>query len=193
MRTLFVISLLLLSSLSYAGIPDSVVIYDWEEIPDSIDSNKVKAIRFSKMKLEALPEELAKFGHIEYLILRKNRLSELPAFITTFQKLKYLDLSLNRFAELPEQVCALSQLEELIVNRNEITTLPVCIDQAKNLTYIDLWNNPIRTLPNTLTNLQKLDKVDLSGIKFGPSFQQRWTEEMPKVTFVFEEPCDCME
>jgi len=192
MRVLFVIFSLLLTNASLADVPDSVVVYQWDELPDSIAPEGVVAISFRKMRLESLPKELAKFQNLEYLILSKNKLVALPLYIAEMHKLKYLDLSQNKFTELPNEVCELKSLTTLILNRNEFSTLPDCISQANNLSYIDLWDNPIRTLPMSMVAMKNLRKVDLSGIKFSPSFQKGWVERMSWVRFVFEEPCDCM-
>lgn len=193
MRAIFVISLLLLTNLAFCSVPDSVEVYDWEDLHDTINVDEVVAISFAKMRLDVLPDDLEKYKNVQYLILRKNRLTELPDFIAEFKELRYIDLSLNRLTELPGEICGLPKLEELILNRNEISSLPMCISEAMQLTYIDLWNNPVRSLPITMKELSHLKKVDLSGIKFAPSFQERWINAMPQVTFVFEEPCDCME
>lgn len=193
MKVLFAISLLLLANSVFAKITDSIQVYQWEDITEDMDPLEVKAISFRKMKLDSLPKKLAQFENLEYLILSKNRLTELPDFIGEMTKIVHLDLSQNKFSELPEQVCSLSNLEELILNRNLLSTLPSCISNNDRLHYIDLWDNPIRTLPESFTEMTSLRKVDLTGIKFAPSFQEKWGTSMPQVTFIFEEPCNCME
>ena len=193
MRVLFVISLLLLTSPAFASIPDSVQIYNWDEVSDTLNRDEVIALSFHKMKLEELPAELAAFKNIKYLILSKNKLKALPGFVGEMKELIYLDLSQNKFEVLPEEVCQLPRLEQLILNRNELRTLPECISGATALSYIDLWENPIRTLPESLVMLEHLKKIDLSGIKFAPGFQEDWHNRLPQVTIIFEEPCNCME
>jgi Leucine-rich repeat (LRR) protein len=192
MKMLFVISLLLLTSPAFAEIPDSVKVYHWSDVSDTLDRDAVEALSFHRMKLDSLPQSLEGFSQLKYLILRKNKLSELPDFIATMNHLVYIDLSQNRFKELPEEICKLTALEKLILNRNSLKTLPECISAASSITYIDLWDNPIRTLPESLVDLPHLKKVDLSGIKFAPKFQEEWYAKLPRVKWVFEEPCDCM-
>ncbi|PWL27310.1 MAG: hypothetical protein DCO96_11220 [Fluviicola sp. XM-24bin1] len=193
MKMLFAISLLLLTSPTFAKVPDSVEVIHWADVSDSTDREQVVALSFHKLKLEELPAELAEFKNIQYLILAKNRLSDLPDFIGEMKGLIYLDLSQNKFKTLPDEVCQLTSLQKLILNRNDLQTLPACISGASSLTYIDLWDNPIRTLPESLISLENLKKIDLSGIKFSPSFQEDWYAKLPKVKFIFEEPCNCME
>lgn len=193
MKVLFAISLLLLANTGFTGVPDSVQVYQWEEIPETLDPKEVIALSFHKLKLEVLPANLAEFENLEYLILSKNKLKDLPEFVADLASLRYVDLSQNRLKELPEEICALPNLEELILNRNELETLPTCISNAAELRKIDLWLNPVRTLPETLVQLKHLEKVDLSGIKFSPTFQEDWYEKLPRVQWIFEEPCNCME
>lgn len=192
MKALFVIFSLLLTNAVLADVPDSIRVYHWEEISDSVAPESVVAISFRKMKLESLPQELRKYTGVQYLILSKNRLTKLPDFLSEMTELKHLDISQNRFTTLPKQVCSLASLNELILNRNELETLPDCINKAQNLRYIDLWDNQIRSLPMSMVGMANLRKVDLSGIKFSPEFQKGWIERMSWVKFVFEEPCDCM-
>jgi hypothetical protein len=192
MKVLFAISLLLLTSSAFAKVPDSVKVYHWSEVSDTLDRDVVVALSFHKMKMESLPVELEQFPNLQYLIVSKNKLSNLPGFIADLKDLIYIDLSQNRFNELPEEICSLTSIEKLILNRNGLKALPECISGALAITYIDLWDNPIRTLPETMVDLPKLKKVDLSGIKFSPKFQEDWYEKLPRVKWVFEEPCDCM-
>ena len=193
MKVLFAVISLLLTNGIFAGIPDSVHVYHWEELPDSVPPETVVALSFHRMKLDSLPHELAEFENLQYLIVSRNRLSALPTFLSEMQALTYLDLSLNRFKTLPAEVCSLTKLTDLILNRNSISTLPTCIGQVFHLRYIDLWDNPVRSLPESLVDLSELQKIDLSGIKFAPTFQEKWYGLMPRVNFVFEEPCNCME
>lgn len=192
MKVLFAISLLLLTSSVFAKVPDSVKVYHWSEVSDTLDRGAVVALSFHKMKLESLPSELEEFKNLQYLVVGKNKLTDLPDFVADMKRLIYVDLSQNRFKELPEEICALTSLEKLILNRNELNTLPECISGASSISYIDLWDNPIRTLPESLVDLPNLKKIDLSGIKFSPKFQEEWYEKLPRVKLIFEEPCDCM-
>jgi len=192
MKVLFAISLLLLTSPAFGKVPDSVKVYHWSEVSDTLDRDAVVAMSFHKMKLDSLPAELGQFQNLQYLIVGKNKLSNLPDFVAEFKDLIYIDLSQNRFKELPEEICTLTSLEKLILNRNGLSTLPECISSASAITYIDLWDNPIRTLPETLVDLSNLKKLDLSGIKFSPKFQEDWYEKLPRVKLIFEAPCDCM-
>ena len=94
---------------------------------------------------------------------------------------------------MPFVLCQLKTLEGLIMNRNLLTTLPMCIEFMTHLTYLDLYDNPIRSFPDSFERMSNLSKVDLSGIRFGPTFQETWRARMPNTNFVFDNACDCME
>lgn len=194
MKTLFVlISLLSTSGALWSQIPDSVRVFEWEELTDSISSDTVYAISFRKMKLEEVPAGVHKYTNVRYLDFGKNKLTKLPTYFGQFDQLIWLNLERNEFSALPPVICQLKTLTHLILNQNELERLPQCIEYAEMLQYIDLYDNPFRELPESFERLSNLKKVDFSGIKFGPTFQQHWTSRMPNVDFVFEEPCECME
>ncbi len=194
MRFLFAVILTLaVTKSSDAQIPESVVTYQWEAMPDSIPADSIVSIDLSKLKLDSVPTSLQQYKNLRYLNLGKNKLSYLPSFIVEFQYLTWLNLEKNRFETFPLAVCQLENVEQLVINRNFIEQIPECIEYAKNLTYIDFYDNPIRVLPESFERLGKLQKVDFTGIRFAPSFQRKWIAAMPNVKFVFDEPCDCME
>lgn len=194
MRKIFGIILLLSAPLSvFSQLPDSVVTYHWEELPEQFDPDTIISLSLSKMKLDSLPAKLSEFKNLQHLDLGKNKLTSLPPYIVEFKSLKTLNLEKNRFEIFPLVICQLVNLESLILNRNTIERVPDCIEFASNLVYIDFYDNPIRHLPESFERLKNLKKVDFSGIRFAPSFQERWIRRMPNTEFVFEVPCDCME
>lgn len=190
MKRRFAIILLLWSSATFAAKHD-FPIYEWEEVKNA-SPDTVYGISFEKMKLEKLPDELAKFVELRVLLAGKNKLTSLPEFISSFSKLEELNLEKNDFKTFPGQVCALKSLRILVMNRNEIAGMPSCIGSLSELVIIDLYDNPIMALPESLTQLTKLKEVDLSGIRFKPAFQEKWRKAMPDVYFDFDPPCDCM-
>jgi Leucine-rich repeat (LRR) protein len=79
-----------------------------------------------------------------------------------------------------------------LIGNNLFETIPSCISGISNLEYLDLYDTPIRNLPVSLEELDHLQKIDLSGIKFSPEFQESWLQRMPEVTWEFDPPCACM-
>jgi len=167
-------------------------IYNWDVLVNC-NPDTVYAISFSKNKLEALPNDLIRYKNLEYLDVSKNKLSSLPSFIGDFQNLKHLDISKNEFLVFPVEICRLGNLMYLIANRNTFTSLPDCIKYCSNLEYLDLWDTPVSEFPLGFDNLAKLKKLDLSGIRFGPTFQQTLKQRLPNTEILFDPPCDCME
>ena len=191
MKKLFVISLLLLSDPLVAQQGD-LHVYTWEQV-NTADPDTIFAISFSKQKVSVLPKELAAFGNLKYLDLGKNKLTELPDFIGNFSKLEHLDLSKNELSVFPIEICRLSSLKTLILNRNTFDQIPDCIGFLKNLELIDLWDTPVMHFPPSLVNLKQLKRIDLQGVKYGPTFQKQFRESLSWVTIEFDTPCDCME
>lgn len=192
MRKLFGLILILFVSANTIGQQDSIRVYNWEEVLNA-NPDTVFGISFTKMKLDSLPAELVNFKKLIVLNVSKNKLSDLPSFVSEFKSLKILNIEKNQFDKMPIEICGLINIEKLILNRNNIETLPECIGFLEKLEYIDLFDNPIRTLPESIALLTNLKEIDLSGIKFSPTFQNSWKSKLPKVIFVFDAPCDCME
>lgn len=194
MRILFAIILALaVTNGSRAQIPDAVITYQWEAMPDSMSKDSIFSISLAKLKLDSVPSALSTYKNLRFIDLGKNKLTSLPAFFADFKQLQWLNLEKNRFEICPLVICQLSNLTHLIFNRNFIERMPDCIEYASELRYIDFYDNPIRELPESFERLKKLEKADFSGIRFGPSFQRKWIGRMPNVEFIFEEPCECME
>lgn len=194
MRLRFAIILFLcFPELGLAQIPESVATYRWETIANDINPDTVISLDLSKLKLDSVPEALGKFKNLRYLDLGKNKLTDLPAFFSDFQQLEVLILEKNRIEIFPLVICQLKALKHLNFNRNLIARVPECIEYASALEYIDFYDTPIRELPESFARLSNLKKVDFSGIRFSPSFQQKWKTALPNVELIFEEACDCME
>lgn len=192
MKKLFVISILLIFSEQLIGQTGELRILSWEQAK-SANPDTVFAISFSKQKVSTLPEDLARFANLTHLDLGKNKLTELPEFVGGFSKLEYLDLSKNDLSVFPVEICRLSALKTLVINRNMFDQLPDCIGYLKELETLDLWDTPVMNFPASLTNLKKLKRIDLQGVKYGPTFQKQFKESLPWVTIEFDPPCDCME
>ena len=167
-------------------------VYSWN-VAKNCSPDTVYGISFSKMKLEALPEELAKFTRLKKLDISANKLKTLPAFIASFRDLEEIDFSKNKFTDFPEPVLELKKLRKLSFNRNMVSLLPESFAKLQNLQYIDFWDNPIARFPEAFTEIPALKTIHAEGIKYGPKFQQRWIGTLPDCTIFFDPPCDCVE
>lgn len=165
--------------------------YSWEEAkmasPDTI-----YGITFSKLKLTELPEELARFKELRKLNIEKNKLETLPKFIAEFDHLIELDVGRNKLINFPLVACRMPTIQRLILNRNSFEVIPECIEYMKELKYLDLYDTPVGALPNSMIKLDKLEKIDFTGIRFSPEFQEKWKSSLPDVELIFDPPCDCM-
>ena len=192
MKKLFVISIVLQISAALFGQGSILTVYSWEEVRNA-NPDTVLAISFNKLKIVSVPNELKKFKNLMHLDLGKNKLTELPEFIGDFSKLEHLDLSKNDLAIFPIEICKLSALKTLIVNRNTFDQLPDCISYLGQLEFIDLWDTPVMSFPPSLVNMKNLKRIDLQGVRYGPTFQMKFKESLPWVSIEFDPPCDCME
>lgn len=193
MKCLYV--LILVSSFPFFGkatVPDSVITYHWDDLPETYNPDTIISLSFDKLKLETLPSALQEFKNLRYIDLGRNKLTELPDYFAEFNQLKEINLDKNRITTFPLEICQMDSLTDLILSRNQISRVPDCIEYAENLKYLDFYDNPIRHLPEGFERMKNLEKVDFSGIRFTPEFQEKWIRRMPQVEFVFEVPCDCM-
>ncbi|MFT6923043.1 MAG: leucine-rich repeat protein SHOC2 [Crocinitomicaceae bacterium] len=191
MKFLSAIILFLVCNCAFAQT-EKYEIYKWEELPSTYDADTIYGLSLSKMRLDSVPEELSKFQNLIHLDLSKNKLRELPNFIGDMSKITILNLEKNKFTSMPNELCRMKNVERLILNRNFLGTLPSCIEYLTGIKYIDLYDNPISSLPESFERMQNLEEIDLSGIRFGASFQESWQKRLPNVKFVFDDACDCM-
>jgi Leucine-rich repeat (LRR) protein len=166
-------------------------IYNWDEI-SGCNPDTIFGLSLEKLKMDTIPMELSAFKNLRFLNLGKNRLSELPDFIGEMKSLEVLDLSKNEFSIFPIPICRLEKLRKLIVNRNQFESIPDCIKYCKELEEIDLWDTPIGGFPEGFYSLINLKVIDLTGLRFGPSFQERLIEQFPNTNITMEPPCNCM-
>jgi Leucine-rich repeat (LRR) protein len=191
MKKIFALCLAIWSVNASATPTDSLHVYTWAEAlkanPDSVFS-----LSLEKMKLETLPAELMQFRQLRKLDLSKNRLTKLPENIAELSQLRELDLGKNDFENFPLELCQLTELRRLILNRNPFSMIPDCIRYLTQLNYLDLWDTPIQSFPEAFTDMHALKSLDVRGLRFSPSFQERWRERLPWMKIEFEAPCDCM-
>jgi len=191
MKSLFVIILLIVCSFQLSAQLEGVKIYKWKEVV-SASPDTIYGLSLAKLKLETLPQKLTEFTQLKVLDLKKNKLTELPDFIATFHKLERINLDKNNLVYFPVVFCRMPQLKNILIGNNFFETLPNCISGIESLEYLDLYDTPIRNLPVSLQELNHLQKIDLSGIKFSPEFQESWLQRMPEGYLEFDPPCACM-
>lgn len=191
MKKRFALFCLLINSFWVFNQEHTLNIYSWEQVKNA-NPDTIFAISLSKLKLEKLPEELAKFTKLEYLDVSKNKLSELPTFVGDFSDLKVLDISKNEFAVFPVEICKLTHIQQLIANRNTFDQLPTCIQYCSELISIDLWETPVSTFPESMLLMKNLKSIDLQGVRFGPAFHKDLQAKFPWIEFKLDPPCDCM-
>ena len=194
MKKIFALIFLLSTTLSFSQdyVVENVVVYDWE-IAKSANPDTIYGISFRKLKLEEVPQELEKFKQLKVLNLSKNRIVNLPEFIGELQFLEDLDLTKNKLEYYPLTLCKNSSLRFLRLGQNVFENLPACIESLQKLEYLDLIDTPISDLPESIARLKHLQEVDLTGIRFSPSFQETWIAKMSNVKMIFDAPCDCFE
>lgn len=168
------------------------MVYDWE-VAKNANPDTIFGISFAKLKLDQLPTELATFKKLRKLNLEKNKLTEIPDFIADFKELEELNAGKNKLETFPIQICRMNSVKRLILNRNNFEIIPDCIQYSSELRYLDLYDCPLKGLPNTLTELKYLEEIDLSGIRFSPTFQESWLKKLPNTKLIFDPPCDCMD
>jgi Leucine-rich repeat (LRR) protein len=178
--------------LFFAQKADTVRYYTLEEAK-TVHSDSVFAIRMSKKKLNSIPKEIQFYRNLRHLDLSKNKLTELPEFIGSMSNLIDLDLGKNKFTSFPTELCKLSNLRRLVLNQNQFTHISECIGNLENLYYLDLWDTPLETFPNAFISMKNLKSIDMRGILYGPTYQQKWIRSLHWVKIEFDAPCDCVE
>lgn len=191
MKKTLALCLLLWTSWNVAA-QDTLKVYTWEEALNA-PRDSVYRLDASKQKWDSLPAELFTFTKLQYLNISKNHLRALPTEISTFKDLMVIDASRNKLETFPVVLCPMTQLRKLLLSRNLIPSIPSCIGYFSQLTVLDIWDNPIRSLPEELMQVKTLKTVDLRGILFNSSFQEKWITSMPDTKWYFDAPCHCLD
>ncbi len=191
MKSLFAIFLIALPFSILFGQIENIRVLSWNDIT-GCNPDTVYGLSFEKLKLDSIPPELSAFKNLKILNLGKNKLDELPDFIGDFKDLEVLDLSKNEFSIFPLPICKLTKLKRLVVNRNLFESIPDCIKYCSDLEEVDLWDTPISGLPEGFYALTNLKVLDLTGLRFGPTFQENLITKFPHTKISMEPPCDCM-
>ena len=155
-----------------------------------VPADSVYRLDLSKNKLTEVPREIYQFKNLQELNLSKNKLTDLPVDFK-FDNLRILDISRNKLEVFPNALCENTSIRNLFMGKNFIKYLPDCIGNMHDLIVLDIWFNPLEDLPESMTQLRNLRSLDLSGISFNKSQQQKWTEMLHWVKIEFEAACNC--
>ena len=87
----------------------------------------------------------------------------------------------------------MKSLKQLGISQNPFSHISECIINLDNLKFIDLFETPLETFPNAFLAMKNLKHIDMQGIVYGPTYQQKWRRGLHWVKIEFDAPCDCME
>ena len=107
--------------------------------------------------------------------LSKRKLTKLPKELMQFKYLRHLNVSNNKLTEIPEFLSSFTQLKDLNISKNKFTVFPSEICKMKSL------------------KMKNLKNIEMQGIVYGPTYQQKWIRGLHWVKIEFDAPCDCME
>lgn len=141
-------------------------------------------LNISETALTTIPDDLAKLGNLQTLLLYDNQITAVPAAIGQLDKLKVLDLSRNRITELPDSITQLLNLTTINVSHNQLQTIPalhgfaklsvlnashnqltqfpdICVEDNRNLAEILLMDNGIGAIPHAIEQLVSLKQLSM--------------------------------
>ncbi|XP_075046087.1 leucine-rich repeat-containing protein 47 [Mixophyes fleayi] len=105
-------------------------------------------------ELREVPAGLGVLGHLQSLILCRNRLRSLPPSLGQLRGLRVLDVSGNELEELPAELCQLPELCTLNVSWNRLRELPPGLQRCTKLAGLNLSRNTVTAFPAGLLGPQ---------------------------------------
>ncbi|KKM87872.1 hypothetical protein LCGC14_1264540 [marine sediment metagenome] len=120
---------------------------------NNLEDTHIIGLRIFKEDVKKIPENVADFKELEYLVLSHNYSEYLPESIGKLKKLEFLDLSTNNFTKVPESYRNLNSLKFLDLYRNKFKEIPNTVRGIKSLEILLLGENPINNFPNKFGNL----------------------------------------
>ncbi|KAM4871919.1 leucine-rich repeat-containing protein 40 [Thomomys bottae] len=162
-----------------------------DEVFDSVKSNIITSVNFSKNHLSEIPKrivelkemvsdvnlsfnkltfislELCTLQKLTFLDLRNNFLNSLPEEMESLTRLQTINLSFNRFKIFPEVLYRIYTLETVLISNNQVGSLdPQKLKMMENLITLDLQNNDLLQIPPELGNCVNLRTLLLDGNPF---------------------------
>ena len=118
------------------------------------------------LRLEDLPEELARLSGLTRLDIGSNRLPTLPAWFDKLASLQTLVLSNNVMEAVPEVLAELPGLVTLLMNGNAVQHLPIWLADLPLLSRIGFAENPIAQLGTLETIAPRLRQLEIDNAFF---------------------------
>jgi len=146
-----IISLLLISSFTYAQKKKSVEVFNGRGLFDKSD----KILDLSHQNLKTVPIE-ANNPNLEVLILDNNLFNELPSWIGNLKNLKILSIKNNNLKEINLAIVYCENLEQLYLSGNKKLSDISSITTCNNLEIIDVVDTKIREIPMSIQTMDNL-------------------------------------
>ncbi len=179
MKNIFIITLLVMASISFAQKDKTYKSLDeafktpaevyrlnlyWKKlgtITDSIEYlTNLTYLKISSNELTEFPKSICKLTNLTELDISWNKITSLPDCISNLTKLEKFDAGQNKIISLPEFLCGLTNLKELVVKGNKLKELPEAIGNLSNLEKFKISSNDLESIPESLTKLTKLTYLD---------------------------------
>ncbi|MDU9402007.1 NEL-type E3 ubiquitin ligase domain-containing protein [Pseudomonas sp. zfem004] len=136
------------------------------DLPASVRFDNVTRLTLRNLDLDSLnPAFFGRFGRLQRLDLRGNRLTGLPATLEGLDSLQELELADNRIVLGPEnrrRLERLGQLRRLNLNRNPLVAAPR-LEGLSRLRHVSLRGTGLTQVPQGLAALAGLEYADLRG------------------------------
>nr|MDO8084670.1 hypothetical protein [Candidatus Sigynarchaeum springense] len=164
----------------------------------AIDGHVVM-LRLDRCNLKRIPQDITRFGELQYLSMNDNQIPEIPELLADLSTLKVLSLINNKIAGLPESIWNLQNIEEFTLAGNPITEIPGedparTVPEARLRTLRNLVEGNMLTLLNQLKAMQNemmyhsSNPPNLELVNILATFLKRIKQEIPEDvlhTYVF--------
>lgn len=153
------------------------------EFPPEIWSLKetLEVLDLTGNQLNALPDELARFGKLRIIFCSENRFTELPEVLGRCPALTMVGFKANRIATVSAKALP-AGLRWLILTDNAIERLPDELGQCDALQKLMLAGNCLRELPASLANCRNLELLRIAANRI-ERFPE-WLLALPRLSWL---------